>query len=197
MTQPIASRDMASAFKLVIERFGAKVEIHPGGHVVVRTKGNVETVRPDAAAGLTPAAPPAPAPASSTPTETPVIGQRMRDGSVYAGVSPDTGEPMFTTPNDSRLCGSWNDAMDYAARSKAHGHKDWRVPTENELHQLFKHRADIGNFDETGDIGRGWYWSSSQGGINNAWMQRFRHGNRISNLKNLAASLRCVRGLTL
>ena len=116
------------------------------------------------------------------------------DGTVYAGISPDTGRAMYTTPKDTGLCDSWYKAMNYAAKLDAHGHSDWRVPTKAELNELFTKRAAISNFDETGDINVGWYWSSSQYGDYIAWAQCFRDGSRDNYFKVSAASLRCVRG---
>jgi len=65
------------------------------------------------------------------------IGAVMPDGTVYAGISPDTGQAMYTTPGDvGRTFGrekaqafNWEDAMNYAARFDGHSQKDWRVPT--------------------------------------------------------------------
>src|SRR5258708_5641271 len=62
-----------------------------------------------------------------------LIDQREEDGTVYAGVSPDTGKDMYATPADAPLTYTFNQAMEYAARLDAHGHQDWRVPTKDEL----------------------------------------------------------------
>ena len=122
-----------------------------------------------------------------------VEGQRTPDGAIYAGISPDTGLPMYTTPTDS-LCASWHSAIAYAAKLDTHGRKDWRVPTDSELAVLFKNRAAIGNFDCTGHPETGWYWSSSHISICNAWTQRFRDGRQTFIRKHNASAVRCVRG---
>src|SRR5262249_38985807 len=57
------------------------------------------------------------------------IGDVMEDGTKYAGISPDTGKPMFVTPSDAPLTMKWKEAMDYAAKLDAHGRKDWRLPS--------------------------------------------------------------------
>jgi hypothetical protein len=124
----------------------------------------------------------------------PGIGDAVSDGSIYGGVSPDTGRPMYTMPKDSGLCGVWRRAMDYAAGLDAHGHKDWRAPTTAELKVLFTNRAAIGNFDETGSYPGGWYWSSTQRYGYGAWAQRFSGGGQGGHHEIGAASLRCVRG---
>ena len=93
------------------------------------------------------------------------IGGRMPDGTVYAGISPDTHKPMYTTPADapiSNIDHSFNMAAKYSSRLDAHGHNDWRMPTINELDVLFNNRAAIGGFNETSLDSASWYWSASQ-----------------------------------
>ena len=122
-------------------------------------------------------------------------GTAMPDGTIYAGVSPDTGKPMYTTPKDAALTCDFNDAANYASKLDAHGRKDWRVPTRAELNVLFQNRAAIGGFDTTGSTPAGWYWSSSRGINDGARAQRFSDGYQDDyGLRNYASALRCVRG---
>jgi hypothetical protein len=123
----------------------------------------------------------------------PQIGDEMPDGTVYAGLSPDTNKPMYTTPADAPLPYNFNQAQKYAAKLDAHGHGDWRVPTRDELNLLFRNRQAIGGFGISGSQPAGWYWSSSQ--VNNfvAWDQRFSDGTQYNGGKVNASSLRCVR----
>src|SRR5262245_30894600 len=63
---------------------------------------------------------------------------RMEDGTVYAGISPDTGRPVHDTfrravqhivgVGREKLGFTFARAQQYAARLDAHGHQDWRVP---------------------------------------------------------------------
>ena len=122
-------------------------------------------------------------------------GSVMADGSVCAGISPDTGRPMFTTPNDAPPAPVYYEAAKYARRLDAHGHRDWRMPTKAELSVLFQNRAEIGNFDTTGSLPAGWYWSSSRHYFLIACAQRFSDGLKNAFFsKYHASSLRCVRG---
>jgi hypothetical protein len=61
------------------------------------------------------------------------IGDVMADGTVYAGISPDTSKPMFAAPADAPGVYDHYEAEKYAKRFEGHGHKDFRVPTKNEL----------------------------------------------------------------
>jgi len=126
-----------------------------------------------------------------------VIGNTMPDGTVYAGISPDTNKPMYATSADAPLTYTFNQAQKYAEKLDVHGHKDWRAPTKGELNVLFQNRAAIGGFNETGSRPGGWYWSSSQDYNFYQWAQRFSDGFRDFYCKlNLFSdsSLRCVRG---
>ena len=64
------------------------------------------------------------------------IGDRMLDGSIYAGVSPDTGRVMYSTPQDAAQTHTFGKATKYAAVLGAHGHTDWRIPTASELVEM-------------------------------------------------------------
>ena len=126
----------------------------------------------------------------------PQVGDRMADGTVYAGISPDTGEKMFTTPDDAPLTMKWKQAMQYAAKLDAHGHQDWRVPTKGELKVLWENRdkgALKGTFNVTGSDPAGWYWSSTEGDKDEAWQQRFSDGDQGWNYNFIDSSLRLVR----
>src|SRR5262249_56590304 len=108
---------------------GARVEIHADGSVDAYTDATVRQHR-----------------ANDGRDETPVIpaelkpGDRMQDGTIYAGLSPDTGKEMYTTPADATGTMKWKKAMDYAAGLDAHGRRDWRVPTKAEVNVLYETR---------------------------------------------------------
>ena len=123
----------------------------------------------------------------------PTIGEVMPDGTVYAGISPETGQAMFTTAADAPATHTFNEAQDYAVKLDANGHLDWRVPTRDELNVLYQNRAAIGGFEESGSYLGGWHWSSSQFSNLFAWGQRFSDGGRNYDVKDGSSSLRCVR----
>src|SRR5579872_840919 len=112
---------------------------------------------------------------TQTNTE-PKIGDKMPDGTIYAGISPETNKPMYTTPADAPLTMKFNQAQEYAAKLDAHGQKDWRVPSKAELNVLFNNRVAVGGFDVTGEYPAGWYWSASSAAPSapwRAWAQEF------------------------
>jgi hypothetical protein len=130
------------------------------------------------------------------PIPTPKVGAIMPDGTIYAGISPDTGTPMYAMPEDALKGCTFLQAKRYAAelnRQRAHGRSDWRVPTQRELKRLFLHRRDIGGFNLTGASGAGYYWSSSHDGGGSAWEMCFSDGYQFDGDKRNESSVRCVR----
>jgi Protein of unknown function (DUF1566) len=124
------------------------------------------------------------------------IGSIMPDGTVYAGISPNTGKPIYAIPLDAELTLTFNDASAYAANLNAQehlGHDDWRVPTKAELNALFNNRAAIGGFDESGSNPSGWYWSSTSTDSWVALNQRFSDGFQAKDIKIGHSSVRLVR----
>jgi hypothetical protein len=126
-------------------------------------------------------------------TTEPKIGDKMPDGTVYAGISPDTNKPMYATTADAPLTLKFNKATEYAAQLDAHGHRDWHLPTKNELNALFNNRAAIGGFDISGSYPASWYWSATPDNKWDAWGQRFSDGWQNCNRKVDDSPVRLVR----
>ena len=131
-------------------------------------------------------------------------GDRMKDGTIFAGISPDTNKPMYTTPADARnrrwfglaapeISFTFARAQRHAARLDACGHQDWRVPSKDELNVLFNNRTAIGAFDLAGPEPAGWYWSRTKF-FKFLEVQYFGHGGLGRFDKKNFACLRCVRG---
>src|SRR5260370_18906942 len=104
---------------------------------------------------------------------------------------------MNAPPADAPLTMKWKQAMEFAAKLDEHGHNDWRVPTKGELNVLWENRNEgalKGTFNVTGSYPAGWYWSSSQYDVDDAWDQRFSDGGQLSLFKDFDSSLRWLRG---
>jgi hypothetical protein len=120
------------------------------------------------------------------------IGDRMADGTIYAGISPDTNQPMFAASVDAPLEITFNQAAKYARNLEVCGQKDFRVPSKAELDVLFRNRehgALKGTFDLTGSE----YWSSSPYNDAGGWGQRFSDGAQVCYGRNVDSRVRCVR----
>jgi len=134
----------------------------------------------------------------ATANKAPKVGDKMPDGTIYAGISPDTGKPMYALPADAPLTMKWKQAMDYAANFEGNGYPKgtFRAPTIDELYVLFGHRAKIGGFNETGSDPAGFYWSSTQHPDEavRAWHMTFDDGYPLGDSpKTYKCSLRLVR----
>jgi len=129
----------------------------------------------------------------------PAPGHRRTDGSVAAGLSPETRKPFFTTPADAPGLYSWNSANSYCEALETGGHRDWRVPAKSELNELFNNRVAIGGFNASGSYDASWYWSSTlfarEAGLDgHPYLQRFHDGwTDFDNSGAREISLRCVR----
>lgn len=64
----------------------------------------------------------------------------------------------------------------------------WFLPSQDELNELYLHRAVVGGF--SGD----YVWSSSENSAAGAWLQFFFNGNQLSLNKNFTWRVRAVRG---
>jgi hypothetical protein len=135
------------------------------------------------------------------------IGDKMEDSTIYAGISPDTNQPMYADPNDAPMSMDYdapmsmgfNAAAGYAKDLEVGGKKDFRVPSKAELKVLFDNRekgALKGTFNLTGSDPAGWYWSSTPYSGIHAWQQRFSDGKQGHDILrgDVVASVRCVRG---
>jgi hypothetical protein len=126
----------------------------------------------------------------------PKLGDTMPDGTVFAGISLDTGKKMYALPADAEVTMTFNEAAEYAKRlsqKKYLGHDDWRVPTKSELIGLFNSRVAIGAFNISGSYPAGWYRSASPYGDLSAWEQRFSDGAQQYNGNGNRSSVRLIR----
>jgi hypothetical protein len=127
-----------------------------------------------------------------------VAGDKMPDGTIYAGISPETGRPMYAMAADALLTVDFNAARQYTAAlsaQKAFGRDDWRMPSVRELTVLFNSRSAIEGLNADGPPPAGWYWSSVVEADNkSAWAFRFNDGLAFSYPRHYALHLRCVRG---
>jgi hypothetical protein len=117
----------------------------------------------------------------------PKPGDRMADGTVYVGISPTDGRPLYAMPYDLTELYTWAGAKTAAAEQTFAGHADWRVPTQKEMNMLYRARDAVGGFQCD------WYWSSTEFDYSDAWAQVFSNGTQANVSKNNFFRVRCVR----
>ena len=86
-------------------------------------------------------------------------GDVMPGGDVFAGISPDTGRPFYTSLwNVFEAC-SASEARVIRPAHLANGEPVlWRLPSREELALLFNRGAAIGGFEYTSENPAGLYW---------------------------------------
>lgn len=128
------------------------------------------------------------------------IGQKLPDGWVVMGVSPDTGKVFSAEPAGHALSGhrTWHEGETHANALRQAGHDDARQPTEKELQVIYNEVAKAKrNTDAQLETDHeSYYWASTPGRKNpqNAVTQILVDGNRFwVNKGGTYAHVRCVR----
>jgi hypothetical protein len=127
------------------------------------------------------------------PTSELRVGDKMKDGTIFAGISPDTGKEMYAAPADESLTLTFNKAKERAEELSKTTGKAYRVPSVSELNVLFNNRAAIGGFNLTASVPAGWYWSSTPYNGVDARCQRLSDGSQFNDNRSYGLSVRCVR----
>lgn len=126
------------------------------------------------------------------PASTHFIGQKYGGGVIYF-VSADGVHGLIAETTDQSVSSTWFDAIDkikdlnnHSTDGKNFG--DWRLPTKDELTELYKHRNLVGTFADSG------YWSSSEGvNFGTASCLDFYSGGNYDTEKYGAMNVRAVR----
>ena len=87
-------------------------------------------------------------------------------------------------------CTTSGTSADICANLTLGGYSDWFLPSKDELNEMYinLHQQSLGNFSSFVH-----YWSSTENGNNNAWVQSFGSGINYSAYKNSPDVLRAVR----
>ena len=129
-------------------------------------------------------------PAASAPTYD--IGDKALGGTVFY-VNSDGTHGLVAANKDQYEGVNWYNAHDGLNDPGKHdnaGNKyfDWRLPTKWELNEMYDKRFDIGGFDNLN-----YYWSSTEGGSNDAWSLNFFNGSQHNDPKGSDTRVRAVR----
>lgn len=177
------SIDIGKSFNTVAI-YGATVEAVADGSLIVYTNGKVEVK---------------PVSANDTAVEALKIGMKMKDGTFYVGISPDTKQPMYAAPSDAPMKLDFDKAAEYAQDLEIGGRKGFRVPSPAELNMVreaFLQSEEMKKtFNLTGLNSDDWYWSYSpvNGRGISARCQRLSDGIKYPGRRSGGLSVRPVR----
>jgi hypothetical protein len=112
----------------------------------------------------------------------------VEDAKEVEMLSPIIGNPikigsLEITRHDFDVKMTWDDAKK-ACAALGDG---WRLPTKEELNEMYRHKDRIGGFAAAD------YWSSSEGSSANAWHQYFASGNQYYGSEYATYYVRAVR----
>jgi hypothetical protein len=87
---------------------------------------------------------------------------------------------------------NWHDGMLYCQLLTIDNKNDWRLPTKDELNDIYDTKNDI--YHSENDFVRAYYWSSTEYDDNCAWGQYFSNGNQFNHgKKTISFYVRTVR----
>lgn len=118
------------------------------------------------------------------------IGDTYVGGIVFYFTDSIDCHGLVCAPSDQSANIKWNDAVTLCNSLKLKGYSDWRLPSKDELNQIYTNLQEFG----LGGFANYCYWSSSGGSNDCAWFQDFRLGNQGLGLKYFSSHyLRVVR----
>ena len=88
------------------------------------------------------------------------------------------------SPKEYERMLNWNDAMMYCQLLVIDDKMDWRLPTIEELKEIYNSENDFVGSD---------YWSSTENNGCYAWYQNFSNGFQYYDYKNYSRYVRAVR----
>ena len=95
-------------------------------------------------------------------------------------------------PKSTEVMLTWDDAVEYCKNLVVDDKSGWRLPTKDELDQMYKNRDSMPAGEEFDSI---WHWSSLEDSATNAWNQRFSSGGQYSGNKMTSNCVRAVRNI--
>lgn len=78
-------------------------------------------------------------------------------------------------PESTEIKLNWHDARLYCFSLTIDGKTGWRLPTKEELKEIYLSDNDFENV---------WYWSSTEANCDDAWLQGFYNGYQNYNFKS-------------
>jgi len=103
---------------------------------------------------------------------------KNRKGYYYAPYIPDILSKLVNfkvAPKDTEIQANWDNARLYCMFLEIDSKTGWRLPTKDELNEIYLSDNDFENV---------WYWSSTELNGYGAWVQGFSDGSQANGTKN-------------
>ena len=78
-------------------------------------------------------------------------------------------------PKETEIQATWDDARLYCFSLNIGGNAGWRLPTKEELTEIYLHENDFE---------KDWYWSSIEANRGSAWFQDMSNGGQTNGFKH-------------
>ncbi len=112
-------------------------------------------------------------------------GSQINTGAT--GTAIGTGLSNTNTIINSQGATATSYAAGLARAYNGGGYTDWYLPSKDEIYKLYLNKTAIGGFVN------GYYWSSTEGGLNDAWSQGFQYGEPYESSKFGVLLVRAIR----
>ncbi len=113
-------------------------------------------------------------------------GSQINTGAT--GTAIGTGLSNTNTIINSQGATATSYAAGLARAYNGGGYTDWYLPSKDEIYKLYLNKTAIGGF-----VHNGYYWSSTEGGLNDAWSQDFQYGEPYNAGKSNTLYVRAIR----
>ena len=113
-------------------------------------------------------------------------------GGIIIGLLDDSILILASKETETKL--SWSNAIEYCSKLSSNGFNDWRLPSKDELNELYKNKDSLDSKEAFIENG---YWSSSEFSSTTAWRQYFYNGGQGTSNKTTALCVRAVRSIKL
>ncbi len=116
-----------------------------------------------------------------------IVGNACDNGTIYAGVSPDTANALIITPSDAPAKYKWDEAVAFCNSFTGSGYNDWRLPSAAEAGKIQDGWGHIGGLSNS------YYWSGDVVNAATSVAVAMANGATQNTAVQTLNAVRCVR----
>lgn len=118
------------------------------------------------------------------------VGGVCPDGTIYIGISADSGQRMYAMPIDAAGKFDWQTAFSYCEGFSGGGYNNWYVPYNSEVGAFYTLRSALGMDSRAGN----YYWTASVFNATTSYAMLIDDGVTYDLDSNSKFLVRCIRG---